>query len=849
MANDTESTVLLSEAPEKLTFASMQMTNEFWKVHMTIENDPAIDEEGYPRGLVGLFNQGNSCYMNAAIQALSNTPPLREYFRAHLPALNSASNLDNDSNPADFLTVRKPVSDAFQELIGKIWSTRRIPCIRPTLFCYKIKDRCPQFKGYTQQDAQEFIRCFLDVLHQELRHPVTPSALPKPEECDGEEASISSSCSSSQDGLNVADSDKFETPDSGLSSDTGESSKPEKKAPISPTSSPVPPKSERSRNISESAKKKDSHTAQQFRSIITEVFDGELISTVKCMTCHHLSNTTETFQDISLSIPSQEQIALLRESPSVDLDVSTSSDSGVSEDIADEEDEEEEVPSKKRKRATSSMAVQQPQFSYAYWFYFIAKSWLIDPWLSYFVHFYRFMFAGHISLEDCLYAFFSADHLHGEDMYSCEKCSKLRNGVKQCRLTRLPEVLCIHLKRFRHECAYNSKVGTWVTFPMCDLNLRPYMSKASLEQVDEKDLSTHYDLVALVSHRGTGVEYGHYIAYCRNDLDGCWYEFDDASVSPVSESDVICKEAYVLFYQKKGTLVNEEFKDRVLDVLSNIKEPNSDAYFISAEWLYRFRTFAEPGPITNSDFLCEHLGRMPLLRANQVLPIPAGVWKMLHDRYGGGPPCDRIGPCHICHKRVIDIVSRKKRELAVMQRLERSMRYATVLPMNLVSYSWFEQWEAFVNQFHRNPPGPIRNDALLQRQRDGSVRLRSGINYKTLTRDQWTYLHNIYGGGPEVFRTYDRQISPEEVEEIVQEYDEKMRIAAKRLRETVVVEHPVSDAEEAEEAEEAVKTDTVEDETTEEPSTSPAEDTVKAEADHDAEDVLKEEEEQVEAVF
>ena len=35
-----------------------------------------------------------------------------------------------------------------------------------------------------------------------------------------------------------------------------------------------------------------------------------------------------------------------------------------------------------------------------------------------------------VSLLDCLAYFFSADELKGDNMYSCEKCKKLRNGLK-----------------------------------------------------------------------------------------------------------------------------------------------------------------------------------------------------------------------------------------------------------------------------------------------------------------------------------------------------------------------------------------------------------------------------------
>jgi hypothetical protein len=59
----------------------------------------------------------------------------------------------------------------------------------------------------------------------------------------------------------------------------------------------------------------------RYRSIVSHVFDGQLESTVECLTCHHLSRTTETFQvafafretnpdlqDLSLSIPNREQL-------------------------------------------------------------------------------------------------------------------------------------------------------------------------------------------------------------------------------------------------------------------------------------------------------------------------------------------------------------------------------------------------------------------------------------------------------------------------------------------------------------------------------------------------------------
>ena len=41
-------------------------------------------------------------------------------------------------------------------------------------------------------------------------------------------------------------------------------------------------------------------------------------------------------------------------------------------------------------------------------------------------------------------------------------------------------------------------------------------------------------------------------AYCKNSMDGKWYEFDDTQVEPLSEGALVTQDAYLLFYQRRS---------------------------------------------------------------------------------------------------------------------------------------------------------------------------------------------------------------------------------------------------------------------------------------------------------
>ena len=96
-------------------------------------------------GRAGLENLGNTCYLNASVQALLHTEPLAGYFLAqqHLAHVNAANRLGFGGR----------LAVSFGRLAHELWTTPR-RAVSPKAFCADVGALRPQFAGNDQHDAQ-----------------------------------------------------------------------------------------------------------------------------------------------------------------------------------------------------------------------------------------------------------------------------------------------------------------------------------------------------------------------------------------------------------------------------------------------------------------------------------------------------------------------------------------------------------------------------------------------------------------------------------------------------------------------------------------------------------------------
>uniref|UniRef100_A0A3P9M4M0 ubiquitinyl hydrolase 1 n=1 Tax=Oryzias latipes TaxID=8090 RepID=A0A3P9M4M0_ORYLA len=224
------------------------------------------------------------------------------------------------------------------------------------------------------------------------------------------------------------------------------------------------------------------------------------------------------------------------------------------------------------------------------------------------------------TLDECFQLYTKEEQLAPDDAWKCPHCKQLQQGMVKMNLWTLPDILILHLKRFRQVGERRNKLSTLVGFPLTGLDMAPHVVKRSqsMKNLHQGSSQTNrrpssgqhqrsdmmlardylYDLYAVCNHHG-GMHGGHYTAYCRNSVDALWYSYDDSSVDLVPEEEVCTKGAYILFYQRRNVIPPWS---------ANSSVRGSTSSSLSDHWLIRLTEDSKRGStVSRSSTACASL--------------------------------------------------------------------------------------------------------------------------------------------------------------------------------------------------------------------------------------------------
>eukprot|EP01130_Rhizamoeba_saxonica_P005401 TRINITY_DN2157_c0_g1_i2.p1 TRINITY_DN2157_c0_g1~~TRINITY_DN2157_c0_g1_i2.p1 ORF type:complete len:666 (-),score=107.14 TRINITY_DN2157_c0_g1_i2:11-2008(-) len=430
-------------------------------------------------------------------------------------------------------------------------------------------------------------------------------------------------------------------------------------------------------------------SSKNYYSVVRSIFGGILHSDVCCLECNNVSMSRELFYDVSLSIPNEDLRNRIYQKQ-----IETQSNRTIEKDV----------------KLYKSIGI---------FFGITSREYHLDD-----------LFEGFCLEENLDYKL------------TCSKCKVPTSSEKKFSFHELPDVLTIHIKRFKHDSFFSSKISDTVKFPEKDLDLSRFLT-------DENE-SARYDLLSVINHQGSFYG-GHYVSYCKNYHNNKWYLFNDKYVKEVSVDDVLNAEAYLLFYKRRVSYPDDNVIRSIRDRISKEEiDVIDDVLFISKVWNYKWNFLHDPGPITNYEIQCEH-GKIrrdienPLTR---VKIISREVGTELENLYGGACIQD-IKQCNECVD-PRELGERRNREKLGVTKIDR-IEVTKDDSWYILDTRWINQWRDFITN-NGDPPGEISNHRLFLKNGNLKKNLKKNIHYRGVNKLVWKYLVEIYGGGPEIVR-------------------------------------------------------------------------------------------------
>lgn len=327
-----------------------------------------------------------------------------------------------------------------------------------------------------------------------------------------------------------------------------------------------------------------------------------------------------------------------------------------------------------------------------------------------------------------------------QNLIYCEKCGCNRESVKTPRIETMPSVLSLQFKRYLNN---NKKYPIHVQLPI-HLDLTKFTQDYSGKM---------HRLTCIVSHRGD-LNYGHYIAFCKNRYDNNWYKFDDRGVTLRTEEQVLSQQVYLAIY-------TEEPEHRKLT-----GEPNT---FIPREWSVKYRYLSNPGQYDLSQYLCPH--------ENVSIEFPSSTF--IQANYEEVKPYSKTNiklpnpeKCPICLEKAQKTRSLCFKESNLIEKLYRGSNDY------IVDGKWWLAWENFVNK-GKGYPGKINNKDLLEKLG------KPGAVVHRVSKETWMALLILYSADMQITQegpSYESlKLSDEKIEEIISELDFPIKKELKKL--------------------------------------------------------------------
>lgn len=564
-----------------------------------------VKDGDFNRGICGLRNLGNTCFMNSSLQCLSNTIPLRDYF------INN--NYKKDINKNNPIGMKGNIAEKYGELLKEMWCGNR-RSVSPKALKSAISKWAPQFEGYNQHDSQELLSFLLDGLHEDLNqvskkpyYEIDIKGLSDKELAQESwkihtlrnksaivnmfHGQLKSTVTCPQCGKVSITFDPFMYLSIPL--------KREDKIPVSYTKVVSLSKGyhrkttvmESRSTVSDFKTMLESNEEKREQLLVLEVSEGRVLNVLEddfplssLKPYHDLYVFYMVHKDWNPVIVYQRKLELGHRDFGLPFIIEVAPDNLTHKDLyisvskqldALEIKKGHSRPRKSTKNSLNNNFGFELKATVRHGLRCICEDMdcygcvlgleeealevkdfenfrLCVDWDEDYDFEKRKCITEEkakddelkeISLSDCISLFAQTERLGKNNSWYCSDCKEHQRALKKLDLWKLPEILVIHLKRFHFNRYSKAKLSTLVNFPLTNLNLDKFI-------INNDQKGQLYNLYAVSNHSG-GLHGGHYTAYAKNSFDDKWYFYNDESVSLLkNQDDIVSNAAYTLFYQR-----------------------------------------------------------------------------------------------------------------------------------------------------------------------------------------------------------------------------------------------------------------------------------------------------------